>query len=237
MGLFCKRSVCGAIVALLPLLVVPGLALAGTISFEELDFTSPVLALGGSGFVSIPANTVAGQYSLGATLSFANDTLDLGGVQITCSSPGMSGVCVPLDIQFQALSAGGGSGSFFFDTSLSGTGSASGFARICIADSGHICSSDGSGSQSINISFNGSISGSNNASFNTGGFDILGDFHLDGLPLNNSVNLPGSFTISMAVAQADMEGPPVGSLVPEPSTMFPLLVVSLFALRRRRLIG
>ena len=227
----------GATFALFLLLIMVRVASAGSISFGELDFTNPVLAIGGSTFVSVPANTTAGQYTLGASLTLSNDVLDLNSVQIVCSNPGLGGVCGPVDLEFQALSAVAAGDSLLVDATLSGTGSASGFARVCIADTQHICSSDGSGSESITIPFSGLISGSGSSGFTlAGGFDLLGDFHLDGLAGNSSVSLGDSFSISMAVAAADMGGGggSAGPPVPEPATFAPMLLGVIALLRVRK---
>lgn len=204
-------------------LALPHLAPAGTINFAALDFSSPVVELG-SDSVTIPSGTIAGQYTLAATLSFASNILDLSGVQITCSNPGISSTCGSLDLEFEALSGSGSGNVLLVAPSLSGSGSASGFARVCLADTQDICSSDGSGSQSVTIPFSGSISGTASNSFNLiNGFNVLGDFHLDGLPSNGSVSLTDSFAITFVSASFDSGGGPgVGAPVPEPRTLMPM---------------
>jgi hypothetical protein len=232
--------------AVLLLLAAPVVTLGGTISFGELDFTFPVLAVGGGSFVSIPGSSSAGQYTVSATLSCDNcsdvspspSILHLSGVQIICSNPGLSETCGPIDLEFDAQFGAGAGDVLLVQTDLSGSGdSASGFAQICVADSQHLCSSNGSGSQSINIGFNGQISGSDSSNFSLiQGFGIFGDFHLDGLPADSTgVSLTDSLSITLNAASTVKDFPPPLD-TPEPATMFPFLasLVSLVALGKRR---
>jgi len=227
------------------LLLAAPLTRAGTISFGELDFTFPALEIGGSSFVSIPSGTIAGQYTIGADLFCDNCTADvpttsvlrLSNVQIVCTT---SGGCGPIDLEFQAQFGSGTGDVLLLTPELSGSGdSASGFAQICVADSQHICSSNGSGSQSVSIPFSGLIDGSDAANFSLiNGFSIFGDFHLDGLPQDSTgVSLTNSFSISLAAASTVKSSPPPEFDTPEPAAMFPFLAAIVLMFRASRSLG
>ena len=216
--------------ALFLLFALPIASYGGTISFGELDFISPVLEIGSGTFVSIPSGTTAGQYSIGANLVSNASGLDLSSVQIICNTVGG---CGPLDLEFQATSGSGSGDLLFVQTQLDGTGdSASGFAQICVADSQHICSSNGSGSQSITIPFEGAITGSDSNTFSlVNGFNVLGDFHLDGLPHDSTgVTLSNSFSITLEGSFIIKSSPPPE--VPEPGTMDALITGIVLLLAR-----
>ena len=194
---------------LLLLTGLPKVAQAG-ITYSGFQFTNPVFASSSSGDVIITGQSVVGEggtYTLSAEFcqtgfctgdspSSTTDTLRLTNLSISCSGS----VCAPIDIAFQA------SGSTDDPTAVlemylengSFTGSSpSGFSRLCISDSTHVCSSSGVGTQSATFTFGSGLVGTTSFTYQTNGpFNVIGDFHLDGLTNGSSVSLGNSLEIA-----------------------------------------
>lgn len=205
-------------------------ALASPVTYNEFLFLSPVTQFGSSTDVQVSPTSVAGGYifsgefcdnigcSTGPVPTTADSLLRLTNLSLTCT---LTSTCSPLDVSFEAQGANAATGATFVNLVLAGAGSASGFARVCIADESHLCSSDGQGSQSFSFPFFGSLSGSAGGSFfSIGSFDVVGDFHLDGLAGGTNVALANSLDINLKAG---------ASAVPEPSGFF-LLLAGLVAL-------
>jgi hypothetical protein len=184
---------------------------ADSITYEQMLFTSPVLGFSGSndvtasGASSLPAGyTFSGEFCENAFCSSpistsADSLLRLTNVTLTCNGDGSD--CAPIDITFEALGASQNgspvpSSPVLVSLSLDGTGTASGFATICIADSISFCTSELSGPQSFSFGFNNFILGSaSGAVVAPSGFDVYGNLHFNGLAdgasvvLNNSLDL------------------------------------------------
>jgi hypothetical protein len=166
----------------------------------------------------------------GPALTFSDSLLRLTNLNLTCNS--REGACAPIDVNFEAQGATAPVGTMQVNVDLVGNGSASGFARVCIADSSHICSSALFGPESFSFSFANNVTGSAMGLITTtGNFDLLGDFHIDGLAPGASVTLSNSLDIGLT-SNAVVTGFPG---VPEPSTVF-LLTTGLgsLALLRRK---
>lgn len=212
---------------------IPNTASAASITYNQFFFLSPVFSFGGSTDVTVSPTTV-GSYSFtgefcensgcstGAIGTSADSLLRLTNLTLTCNS---DQTCAPLDISFEA--AGGSSlfGPATVDVQLSGSGNATGYVRVCIADQTNICSSDFSGTQSFSFAYINSIDGlAHGATNSNGGFDLLGVFHLDGLNAGSTVNLFNSLDIGITVQPA---------AVPEPATIW-LLGAGIAGLAWRR---
>lgn len=215
---------------------------AGSIFYYQMFFSDPVTQFG-SGEDATVLPTITGGYTFsgefcendhcsgGAVATPFDSLLRLTNLTLTCGASN----CAPIDILFEADAAGENPFPMAdFSLGLSGTGTASGFARICISTSQNICSSNLSGTYSANVSFSSSISGSADTfgvPINSG-FSVLGDFHLDGLGSGQSVILSNSFDVG---AKPTAVGDQIGT--PEPSTLLLLPIGFLIVLMLRRGAG
>ncbi len=179
---------------------------------------------------SLGGYSFSGEFCLDASCQGGPNgtTARLTNASLSCSNPGDSGSCGPVDIRFEADSFNFTQG--LVELSLSGFGSASGYAAVCLESESNICASDLTGSQSVFIHFDGLIAGeSMPLSFNNGGlgFNVLGGFHLDGLAGRTLVSLPDSFAISVIPITGS-------SQTPEPLTglLLGFGLVSLIVLRK-----
>jgi hypothetical protein len=229
-----KSALRCALFGVMVLLAISNGALASTITYTQLSFSTPVPGFGNGTDVTVAATasggyTFGGEFCLnegcaGGPVSTSSDSLlRLTNLNLTCNS--REGACAPIDVNFEAQGATGPAGIMQVNVDLIGTGSATGFARVCIADSSHICSSALFGPESFSFSFANNVTGSAIGLItSTGNFDLLGDFHIDGLAPNTSVTLSNSLDIGLT-------GNAVvgGSRTPEPSSIF-LLTAGLGAL-------
>lgn len=191
------------------------------IDYTQLAFTGPALAFSSSGDVVV-SNATSGNYTFSGEWCVTESCsspgssglaslLRLTNLTLTCNSGGAD--CAPIDVTFTADAGPSEIGSILIALDLSGMGSAAGFAAICVASSEFICASDLSGTQSATISFQGTISGS--TSFNafvSPGFELLGNFHLNGLANGQSVVLTDSLDLGFVQALGD-------SISPEPASL------------------
>ena len=198
---------------LLTVLLVSGAgnrARAALITFQSVVFTAPVFQFSGTND-AIVGTIDAGQYSFSGEFCVNEDcsggpvpTVDdsllrLTNLTLTCTNPAFSGFCGPIDVLFQANDESSLISSGAIDVELNGSGTASGYARACLADSVNICASDLTGPESVTVPFTNAISGGNQISsvpFSPG-FMLLGDFHLNGLQQNSSVTLSSSLDIGL----------------------------------------
>jgi hypothetical protein len=224
-----------ALFGLMIVLAISNGALASTITYTQLSFSTPVPAFGNGTDVTVPSTatggyTFGGEFCLnegcagGPVSTFSDSLLRLTNLNLTCNS--REGACAPIDINFEAQGGSGPTGITQVNVDLIGAGSASGFARVCIADSSHICSSALFGPESFSFSFANNVTGSAMGLITTtGNFDLLGDFHIDGLAPGASMTLSNSLDIGLTSAEVVTGFP--GD--PEPSTVF-LLTTGLGAL-------
>jgi hypothetical protein len=212
-------------------------ALASPISYNQLDFFTPAFSIGSSTDVMASSSSVEGGYSFngefcvnagcstGAIGTTADSLLRLTNLSLTCTS---GSTCAPLDVTFEAQGATTLPGSISVDVSLIGNGSTTGFTRMCIADLNHLCTADLFGSQSFSFSYVNNIAGDAAGTISTtGSFDLLGNFHVDGLASGASVTLTNSLDIGLT-----SKAP---GAVPEPSATFllPAGLAALALLRRK----
>jgi len=223
---------------LAPMVVCLGLvsiSYAGSINYDFIAIDSPVFA-SGFGSAVVPATltggyTFSGEFcendscSTGPVFTTASSLLRLTNLTLTCDS---SSTCAPIDVTFEADTFSAPSGPINVNVSLTGSGSASGYARVCFADDNNICSSALFGNESFTFPYVNNISGLAQGTIaSNGSFSVLGDFHVNGVQGGSSVNLFNSLDISLT------------SSVPEPSTILPLgaglALLGAYALRMRRL--
>jgi len=232
-----SRSFCARIIAATGMYFgLISVGFAGSISYDFIAIDSPVFA---SGFGSaIVPPTLAGGYtfsgefcendscSTGPVFTTASSLLRLTNLTLTCDS---GSTCAPIDVTFEADTFSAPSGPINVNVQLTGSGSASGYARVCFADENNICSSALFGNESFTFPYVNNISGLAQGTISSNGsFSILGDFHVNGVQGGSSVNLFNSLDISLT------------SSVPEPSTIVPLgfglvlfAVYSIWNTRRR----
>jgi hypothetical protein len=144
-------------------------------------------------------------------------------LNLTCNS---ESTCAPVDVSFEALGASAPVGLLDLNVSLTGGGSAIGYTRVCITDSNNLCTSQLFGNVSTSFPFAFSVSGgSTGAFFSNGSFDLLGDFHIEGLASGASVTLSNSLDIGITQVGA----------VPEPAalSLLPIGLAALALLRRK----
>ena len=216
-------------------------AYAAPVTYNQFLFVSPVFQLGTSTDVQVTSTPIDGGYtfngefcansgcSTGAISTTADSLLRLTNLSLTCT---LSSTCSPVDVSFEAQGASTTAGATTVNVNLVGNGTASGFARICIDDSSHVCSAGGIGTQSFSFPFSGSLSGIAGGSFSSNGsYNFNGDFHLDCLAAGGNVSLFNSLDISF-------NGPLGGGQVPEPGSLL-LISAGLGAvgLIRRRTKG
>jgi len=225
---FCARTISAIIVCL----VLSVAAQAGSVGYSFIAIESPAFAFG-SGSAFVPSTftggyTFSGEFcendscSTGPVFTSASSLLRLTNLSLTCDSS-FGSVCSPIDVTFEADAFSAPAGPMNVGLQLTGSGNTSGFARVCIADSSHLCSSDLFGSESFSFSFVNSISGTAQGMISSNGsFNVLGDFHVDGVQGGSSVNLFNSLDLSLT------------SAVPEPSTtlLFGVGLVLLTAFAR-----
>jgi PEP-CTERM motif-containing protein len=210
-------------------------AVASPVTYNQFLFISPVFQFGSSTDVQVGPTLVDGYLfngefcdnsgcSTGPVPTTADSLLRLTNLSLTCDQ---GSTCSPIDVSFEAQGANAATGTTSVNLNLLGIGSASGFARVCIADEGHLCSSDAQGAQSFSFPFFGTLTGNAGGSFfSMGFFDVVGDFHLDGLDPGANVSLPDSLDISLKA---------VSSQAPEPSSLLLLAAgLGLVTLLRRR---
>ncbi|HEV2687369.1 MAG TPA: PEP-CTERM sorting domain-containing protein [Bryobacteraceae bacterium] len=235
------QSTVRTLLGLAAVLVIPTGAVASPIAYNQLSFTSPVFQFGTGTDVLGSSASVTGGYSFngefcvnegcstGAIPTSATSLLRLTNLSLTCTS---GSTCAPVDIAFEAQGASGPVGLTDLNVNLTGGGSASGFTRICVADSNDICTADLFGNLSSSFPFAGAVSGGTVGTFvSTGSFDLLGDFHVNGLASGSSVTLTNSLDIGLTSVSAGK--------VPEPSAVFllPAGLAALALLRRKSRTG
>ena len=215
-----------------------GVARAGDIFYSNLQFNDPIFQPASGNDASYNSSSVPGEggtYTISAEIcqtgscandnpSAATDQLRLTNVSLFCSAIGS---CAPIDISFQANGSTDATFVMFALSldSISGVPANGGFARICIADSSHICSADGSGTQSTSFPLTSGFT-SNLVTLNffpNGPFTVVGDLHLVGLSNGNTLTIANSFKITD---------------LPEPGTivLLPAGLTALWAIRRRRTV-
>ncbi|HYL77199.1 MAG TPA: PEP-CTERM sorting domain-containing protein [Bryobacteraceae bacterium] len=214
-------------------------ALASPITYNQLFFTTPVLSFGSATDVLALPSSITGGYSFsgefcvnegcstGPVATTATSLLRLTNLSLTCSS---GDNCAPVDVGFEAQGASAPAGAADVSVTLIGDGSATGFARVCVADSNHLCTADLFGTQSFSFSYVSAISGSAQGTITTpGAFNLFGNFHVDGLASGSSVMLTNSLDIGLTSRSQ-------GGAVPEPSALFllPAGLAALALLRRRK---
>lgn len=209
-------------------------ASASLVTYSQLFFLSPVFQFGTS-TSAVVSPTFTGGYTFNAEFcvnefcstgtgpNTGDSVVRLTNLTLTCTLDASS-ICGPVDVMFDASVSSAPTGPSNIDVVLGGIGSASGFAQVCVTDSMNLCSSGLQGSESSGFPFFGTIAGSTEFDINSlGSYDLLGDFHINGLTGGSSLNLPGSLDISSG-GDIVRRPPPV----PEPSTAI-LLSAGLFA--------
>ena len=216
-------------------LAVTGVAFGGAINYDFIAIDSPVFATGsGSAIVTptaVDGYTFSGEFcendscSTGPVSTSASSLLRLTNLTLTCDS---GSECAPIDVEFEADTFSAPSGPINVNVQLTGVGNASGYARVCFADQNDLCSADLFGNQSFTFSYVNNISGLAQGTISsTGSFNVLGDFHVNGVQSGSSVNLFNSLDISLT------------SAVPEPSTtaLFAIGLVLLAVIARKFGVG
>jgi len=218
------------------LVVISAAAVAAPINYSSLLILNPAFGIGFND-VTASSSFTSGGYSFsgefcvnescstGAIPTSATSLLRLTNLNLTCIS---SSTCAPVDFSFEALGATAPVGLMNLNVSLTGGGSAVGFTRICVSDSNDLCTPQLFGNLSTSFPFAFSVSGgSTGAFFSNGSFDLLGDFHIEGLASGASVTLSNSLDIGITQ---------VAAAVPEPANLLLLPIgLAALALVRRKL--
>lgn len=224
------------IAAVVACAALPNIASAGSITYSNLEFLDPVVVLASGNDAAISNATIVGEggtYTLSAHFcltgfcpgdSASSDKLRLTFLTLTCSG---GGTCAPLDISFEAdgTTAAGTTGldTWLTNGSFTGTGP-SGYVKVCIQDSSHVCTATADGTQSDTFTFDSGLVGADNFFFpESGTFTLIGDFHINGLASGSTVSISNSLDI------ADLVTPEPGSIV-----LITSGVAALLLLRRRR---
>ena len=219
--------------ALFLLAAMPRFAEAG-ITYSGFQFSDPIFGTNGTADVKISGSVPGegGTYTLSAEFcqtgfctgdSVQTDTVRLTNLNVSCSGS----VCAPIDISFQVSGSTDDPATLLemYLDSGSFTGTApTGFSRLCVSDGSNVCSSTGVGAQSSTFTFGSGLVGTTEFTYQPNGpFNIIGDFHLDGLTNGSSVSLGSSLSVTV-------------SAIPEPAAILLLAtgLGGLFLLGRRR---
>jgi hypothetical protein len=195
--------------ALLLSAAMPRIAEAG-ITYSGFQFSDPIFATNGTADVKISGSVggEGGTYSLSAEFcqtgfctgdSVQTDTVRLTNLNISCTS---GGTCDPIDISFQVSGSTDDPATLlemYLDSgSFTGT-PPTGFSRLCVSDGSNVCSSTGVGAQSSTFTFGSGLVGTTEFTYQPNGpFNIIGDFHLDGLTNGSSVSLGSSLSVTVS---------------------------------------
>jgi hypothetical protein len=225
-----------ALFGLAVVLAISSAAVASPINYSDLLILSPAFGFG-FGDATASSSSTDGGYSFsgefcvnedcstGAIPTSATSLLRLTNMTLTCIS---ESTCAPVDVAFEAQGASAPVGLMNLNVNLTGGGSAIGYTRVCISDSNNLCTPELFGNVSTSFPFAFSVSGgSTGAFFSNGSFDLLGDFHVNGLASGASVTLSNSLDIGITQVGA--------GAVPEPAalSLLPLGLAALALLRRK----